>query len=748
MKLKFLNIFFLIIFVYFSNFVISNAEIIKKIEISGNDRISDDTIILFSEISINDDLNENELNLILKRLFETDFFKNINLSFNNNLLLINVEENPIIENINYDGIKKIKLLDEIKKNSLIKSRSSYKDFKIKQEKKRIQKFLLDKGYYANNVDIFVEEKKNNLINLTIKFELGPRAKIKKISFVGDKVFKDNKLKRIIASTEYKHWKFLSGRKYLNQNLVEFDKRLLKNFYINNGFYNVKINSSFAKLIKQNEFELIFNINANEIFYFNDLKLNLPSDFDEVNFVRIQKLFEKLKGEKYSIIQIDKILEEIDLITTQEQYQFINATVEENLINNKIDLIFNIEETEKFYVKKINIFGNNVTSENVIRNQFEVDEGDPFNLLLLNKSVNNIKSLNFFKAVKKDIIDSKDEKTKIVNIYVEEKPTGEISAQAGIGTDGGTIGFGVRENNFLGQGIGLDTNFNLSSESFKGKFSVTNPNYKNSDKSFYISAEASELDNYKTFGYKTSKTGVSFGTNFEYLNDLYFGIGNSNFYEKIETNSTASARQQAQEGNYWDSFLKLDFDYDKRNQKFQTSSGFRSFYSLDLPVISDTNTIKNYYSHSYYFDLFEKNISSLSVYMETANSLNNKDIKLSERISIPSKRLRGFESGRVGPKDGDDFIGGNYAYSLNFSSNIPSLFEESQNVDFLFFADAADLWGVDYDSSLDKSEIRSSVGLGLDWFSPIGPMSFSLAAPITKADGDRTETFRFNLGTSF
>ena len=279
---------------------------------------------------------------------------------------------------------------------------------------------------------------------------------------------------------------------------------MKNFYINNGFYNVKINSSFAKLIKQNEFELIFNINANEIFYFNDLKLNLPSDFDEVNFVRIQKLFEKLKGEKYSIIQIDKILEEIDLITTQEQYQFINATVEENLINNKIDLIFNIEETEKFYVKKINIFGNNVTSENVIRNQFEVDEGDPFNLLLLNKSVNNIKSLNFFKAVKKDIIDSKDEKTKIVNIYVEEKPTGEISAQAGIGTDGGTIGFGVRENNFLGQGIGLDTNFNLSSESFKGKFSVTNPNYKNSDKSFYISAEASELDNYKTFGYKTVK----------------------------------------------------------------------------------------------------------------------------------------------------------------------------------------------------------------------------------------------------
>ena len=196
------------------------------------------------------------------------------------------------------------------------------------------------------------------------------------------------------------------------------------------------------------------------------------------------------------------------------------------------------------------------------------------------------------------------------------------------------------------------------------------------------------------------------------------------------------------------FLKLDFNYDKRNQKFQTSSGFRSFYSVDVPIISDTNTLKNYYSHSYFFDLFDKNISTISFYLETANSLTNEDIKLSERISIPSKRLRGFESGRVGPKDGEDYIGGNYAYSINFSSTIPQFFEESQNVDFLFFTDIADLWGVDYNSSLDTNKVRSSAGLALDWYSPIGPLNFSLAHPITKADGDKTESFRFNLGTTF
>ena len=160
-------------------------------------------------------------------------------------------------------------------------------------------------------------------------------------------------------------------------------------------------------------------------------------------------------------------------------------------------------------------------------------------------------------------------------------------------------------------------------------------------------------------------------------------------------------------------------------------------------------MKNNYNYSYYFDLFDKNISTFSLFLKTANSINNKDIKLSERINIPSSKLRGFESGRVGPKDGDDFIGGNYAYALNFTSTIPQIFEESQNVDFLFFIDAANLWGVDYDSSLNNnSSIRSSTGVASDWFSPIGPLNFSLAYPITKENGDKEETFRFNLGTTF
>ena len=727
----------------------ASSDIIEKINIEGNQRISSNTIILFTEVNIGQEITDNDLNPILNNLYNTSYFNDVRISLNNNILNIFVEEFPIIQKINYNGVKSNTILEKITEDKLLKDKSPYIKFSLNNEKERLLSQIKELGYYNASIETTLETLDENLVNINFDIKLGDKSKIKKITFIGNKVFKDNRLKRLIASSEYKFWKIISGRKYLNENLVKLDERLLKNYYLNNGYYDVKIYSSFAKLVKENEFELIFNIDSNQQYYFGDIKLDLPPDFDEKNFLKLEKLFSDIKGEVYSINQIDKILDEIDLITLQEQYQFINASVEENLVSNNINLIFKIKESDKYYVEKINIYGNNVTQENVIRNQLELDEGDPFNEILLNKSVNNLKSLNFFKKVDKSVKEGSSKNTKILNLSVDEKPTGEITASAGLGTDGGSIGFGIRENNFLGKGLSLDSNFNLSGETFKGKFGLTNPNFKNSDKSIFINAEAIETDNFKTFGYKTNKTGINIGTNFEYLNDLRLGIGTSNFYEVIKTNNTASQAQQDQEGNYWDTFVNFDFIYDKRNQKFQTTSGFRSFYSIDVPIVSEKNTLKNYYNYSHYFDLYENNVSSVSIYLQSANSINNKDIKLSERINIPSSKLRGFESGRVGPKDGDDYIGGNYGYALNFSSTIPQIFEESQNVDFLFFIDAANLWGVDYDSSLDDSgSIRSSTGIALDWFSPIGPLSFSLAYPITKESGDKEESFRFNLGTSF
>lgn len=319
----------------------------------------------------------------------------------------------------------------------------------------------------------------------------------------------------------------------------------------------------------------------------------------------------------------------------------------------------------------------------------------------------------------------------------------------MGTSGNSIGVFINENNYLGKGLGLSSNLVLSTESIKGLFSIKNPNFNDTDKSVYASLEATEIDKLKSSGYKTNKTGFSYGTQFEILDDFEFGVGNKNFYQNIETDSTASELRKKQKGDYLDSILNFDFIYDKRNQKFKPSDGFRSYYGIEIPIISETNTLSNIFDYKFYTELYDQNITSLSFFAKTSTSITNEDIKLTERNFLPSSKLRGFTAGGIGPKDGNDFIGGNYAASINLNSNLPQLMSENQNIDFLIFLDVANVWGVDYDNSLEKNnKIRSSAGIGVNWFTPIGPLNFTLSQPISKADTDSTESFRFNLGTTF
>jgi len=735
---------FLIFFMLSSSY----AEEVKEIKIKGNSRVPQETILMFSSISIGDSLNNSDINNVLKNLYETNFFNDIKINFENGILNIQLIENPIIENIIFTGIKSDNLLERVTKNLKLKSRSSFIDILLLRDKNTLINALKNEGYYFSEVEVFTEKLIDNKLKITYDIKLNEKSKIKKISFLGNKIFKNRSLRNIILSEEYKFWKFISGKKYLSENLIEIDKRLLKNFYLNNGYYNVKINTSFAKFLGDGDFELIFNIDAGKKFSFGNIDLILPQDFDKNNFATLQNLFLELKGKNYSIILVEEILDEIDKITLDQQYESINATLIENIDEDKINISFTINEIEKYYVQQINIFGNNVTRENVIRNQFEIDEGDNYNPLLEKKTLNNIKSLNIFKTVNAETIDGKDYNTKIINITVEEKPTGEISAGVGFGTTGSSIAFAIKENNYLGKGIKLDSNLTVSTEAIKGSFTVNNPNFKNSDKSINFSLQADETDRLKNFGYLSKKIGFSTGTEFNYLKDLDLGLGISSFYERVETNNTASANQKKQAGNYFDTFLKVNFDLDKRNFKFKPTEGYRSRYFVDIPLISNTNTLMNTFDYTHYTELFDKNVSSLSLMLMSATSLTN-NVKLSERIYIPSNRLRGFERNRTGPMEGNDFIGGNYMTSLNINSTLPQMFPNSENVDFLLFFDAAYLWGVDYNSNLDNNnDVKSSVGIGVDWFTPIGPLSFSLSQPITKNSTDITETFRFNLGTTF
>ena len=747
---KMFKIFYLAHFLLLLLLNLANAEKIDKIIISGNERISKDTIIIFGEIDLKKDYDDQSINKIFKNLYNTNFFEDIKINLKNNILNIVVVENPIIQDVRILGIKAKKLRDPLFETIKIKKNNSFNEYLVKKDRDLILNILKTNGFYFAKIKLEKIENQNNTVSLIYNVDLGKKAKIRKIKFIGDKKYKNRKLFRIIASEEDKFWKFISNKKLLDQNRIELDARLLENYYRNKGFYMVKVDSTFAEFLDDGMFDLTFNINSGEKFFFNKLKLDIPTDYDRNNFSRIDSLFENLEGKPYSYNAIEKILKEVELIALQDEYDSINALVEENIVEkNKLDFTIFIDEIQKHFVERINVLGNNVTREDVIRNNLILDEGDTFNKILHKKSINNLKALGFFKQVTSEIKQGSDKNNKIINIEVEEKPTGEISAGAGIGTNGTLLGFAVKENNFLGRGIQFSTNLELTDESVRGKFSVSNPNFKGTDQSLFANIQSSETDRLKAFGYKTTKTGFSLGSRFEYFENVFLSPSISTYYESLKTDSSASSIIEKQKGSYFDSDINYLIDYDVRNQKFQTSDGFRSRFSQSIPVVSDSYGLINGYEFNFYEELMDEMISSLTFYAKSVNSITGDDVRISERLYMPGKKLRGFQRGKVGPVDSNDFVGGNYVSSINLAATLPNVMPNWQTADFSVFFDAGNVWGVDYSSTVDDSNtIRSAAGVSLDWHTPVGPLSFSYANVLSKASTDKTESFRFNLGTTF
>ena len=737
---------FLIIFLM----SVAKSTIIEKIEINGNMRVNEETIKMFSGVNIGDDLSTNDVNDALKKLYETNFFENIELKIENSILVITVVENPIIRSVRIKGIKNKTLEKTLFENIVLKKGASFDKFKAISNSKRINNILRASGFYLSSIETLVSETDDNMVDLIFEINLGKKAFIGEIIFLGDKKFKSRKLRNVIVSEEDKFWKFISQKRFINKQRIELDKRLLVNFYKNKGYFNVKIDSETIEFDDNGNFKLVFKIDSGEKFFFNKFIVNYPENYEKNDFIKIDKRLNKYSKELYSFRIIEKILQEIENIAVKEDYEFVDASINQNIIDkNLIDVKIDVIESDKFYVKQINIFGNNVTIEDVIRNQLLIDEGDPLNNVLFNKSISAIRSLNIFKSVSSEVVDTENSVEKEINISIEEKPTGEVSLGAGLGTSGASTMFGVKENNFLGKGIKLDSNISLSEETLKGQFFLINPNFNNTDRDLIFNLQSSETDRLSDFGYKTNKNAVSAGTNFEYLDDLFLSPRIELNNEKIETSSSASTLLKKQEGSYFDVTGSYTLAYDKRNQKFEPSDGFISRFSQRIPLsYNESQTLINGYEITGYHEYIDNNVLKLSFYSRAANSLGDDDVRISQRLYAPSNRLRGFERFKVGPTDNGDFVGGNYVATVNVSAELPVL-QSLDTVSINTFYDAANVWGVDYSSAInDSNKIRSSTGLAANWFTPVGPLTFSFAHPITKASTDKTEGFRFNLGTSF
>ena len=736
-----------IFFIILTN--VSFAEV-KKINIVGNARVSSATIeSLLDKKSIN--IDSIYINNLTKKIYDTDFFADVKISFNQDVLSIVVVENPIVNFFYINGIKDSDL-DQVNKIITLKENSIFSSSKLKKDVEATREFLNGSGYYQASIVPEVIKIDNNQINLIINIEKKNISKIKNIYFIGNKYFSNSQLMDVVTSSEDGWWKFFSTTA-LSEQRIEYDKQQLKEFYKLKSFYDAQIESAFASVDKNNNFTLTFSINSGNKYKFgnHDLKVSglalKEEDIKEIKNIS----YKLLNNEFYSPLTINKLNKQVtDLLDTKRYGNFEVNIQDSKAVDNKINVIVQLNEGQKSVINKINIQGNTITEEKVIRDNLAISEGDQLNSSKVKKSIDNIKSKQLFSKVDYKIEDSDKKSFKDLNLFVKEQATGSISAGVGYGTNGGLFEASINERNFLGQGVNLNFTGRISSDVVRGEVSYVDPNYVNSNKELAASL-FSEVDDYQNSGYQNKRAGTRFATKYEIYEDIFFRPNLGIQFDTLDVTGNASSLLRSRQGDFLTTSLGYNFLYDQRDSKFNPTSGSIIYFDQNIATFfSDIPTVQTGVGVTFYKELLsDKFIGSAKARLSNVTGFNDKDVKLSDRIFASSTDLRGFEQRGVGPVDSGDHIGGNNLATVSLKSTFPNPIPENMRATTFIFLDMGNVWGADYSNSIpDSSKLRTSTGVALDLMSPIGPLSFTYSIPLSKASTDKEQNFLFNIGSSF
>ena len=737
-----LLIIYFVFLCFFSNTIFADTRIV----VNGNINISSKTIESLAPKNI-DIININLINDYQKKLYETGFFEKVIIKIRENSLLVNVVENPLVNFFYLEGIKNKEINNKILDLIKIKENTIFQPFLIKQDLKNISNFLKNIGYLKNEINYKLLKINESKVNLFYNVNLNEKFKINRIFFIGNKFFKSSTLSDVIYSSEHGWWKFLSNSTTPSESIINYDISRLKKFYLDNGFYDVQINSHSIKLIDNKYANISYSIDSGKKYFIGNIELDDKSNFlKKENILYLKKEFKDLSNKQFNKSQIDNFLIFANDYLVKSNFDLI--IVEKLFKNdaNKIDLKFFVfDQPNKKIINKITVIGNNITDDNVVRNNLNFSEGDTLVIPKLNASVEKLRGNGLFKNV---ITETKiiDENKVDIEIKVEEQATGEISAGAGAGTGGATISGGINEKNFLGRGLRVNSNINIGTQKIFGSLNYSDPDFNNSNNEFRSSFFI-ENNDYTNASYENKLIGTSASITYEVYDKFFLSPGISIDYDSVTANTDAATSIKRREGDYYTSKMFYDLTKNTKNREIGTTEGYTFGIGQGLSILSSIPYINNSVFGSYYKEYMENFVGSIKYKVESINGFN-KDIKFSDRLFVSSNNLRGFSSRGIGPKIDDDFIGGNYLFYTTFSSTIPNGLPEKWNAATNVYFDSENLWGVDDDSTNESNKVRTSIGVGLSWISPLGPISLTYAEAITKSSTDELERFNFKIGSAF
>ena len=755
---KFIRITFCILILFFINISISFAnQKISEIIIKGNLRVDNETILAFISISEGSEYTSQNINLALKELYKTGFFENVEVSEDNNVITILVEENPILNLIGFEGNKRFEdeILNEIinlKKNQIF-SRNL-----ISEATTKIIELYKTQGRFGTTIIPKVVELEGKRVDLVFEINEGPLYIIRNISFIGNDIFSDRRLKEIITSKQTAWWRFITTSDNYNEDRLEIDASKLREFYFTRGFIKFNVLKKQGDLLPDKSgFSILFLLNEGKRYKISSIKIQSKvEDLPDINF---RNLIPVSDNDWYNVKKLEKGISNINASLADKGFAFSEIIPEFKIDeeNASIDLILNISQGTKNYIEFINITGNSRTLDSVIRREIQLVEGDPFNRLKIKRSEKNIRNLGFFKNVKVNIEPGSKQNQANLNIDVEEQATGDVSLGIAYSTfDEFSTQFGISEKNFLGRGQRAKFSLSLSDKRQNFAVGLTQPYLLNRNLTGSFDLFNNTLTD-TSADQRTKSLGFSSSAGFSSANDFYHNF--SYTLQNVETEKLDSNDNKlSTDGGKVLSSLGYRISKDTRDNRFNPASGY--YYALSEQFAGlggDVNYLSSVLRGSYYYkyDYVDLIVGISGEYGNIEGIDEN--ISKTNRFFLGGRKVRGFDSSGIGPRTEENSsasaVGGNNYYAgrvaLRSGIGLPS----ETGIQWTIFTDFGSLWGVDdtidnYAISTDQKELRMSFGYGFQWETPIGPLTFTWADAIKKESYDQLQKFEFRLGSTF
>ncbi|WP_395685311.1 outer membrane protein assembly factor BamA [Aestuariivirga sp.] len=754
---------------------IAQAATVTSIIVEGNQRVERDTVLAYVQVAPGEGVDADKIDASVKALFQTGLFSDVRINLNGSTLVIKVEENPMINQVNFEGNKEVKDSDLAKEVEL-RERMMFTRAKVLSDVNRIIGVYRRSGYYSVKVSPKIIRLPQNRVDLVFEIQEGDETKVRRIEFVGNKAFSSNSLKGVVGTQEYSWWRFFNRNDNYDPDRVEYDKELLRRYYLRNGFADVRVVSADAVLAPDGSgFTLTYTIEEGPRYKVADVAVNIGDAPLETD--RLVKQVRTGVGDYFNSAKVDKTVESLTLEASRQGFVFarVNPDIQRNPGGDTLNITYNIVEGPRTYIERIDIIGNFRTEDKVIRRELLLYEGDAFNRVMIERARRRLTALDFFEKV-----DFRDEQGSapdrvVLTVDVREKSTGSVNFSIGYSTSEYVVGsIALEERNFMGKGYDVKLNTTGSWYRQNVTFSFTNPYFMDLPVSAGFDIFATNANNQDESNYNSQQLGFALRSGFRLDQNsgisLKYGltwrdVDNVNEYD------AAPAVIDAQ-GQSLKSFVGATYTWDNLDNPMLPTNGFRGQLVAEVAGLGGDVHYGSLEAHAWYFiPIYEESVVlKLEGNAGQMVPFAGDDVPLQDRFFKGADTFRGFDPAGVGPRqvgnDGEtDAIGGTtYAIGtveLSFPLGLP----EEWGIGGSLFSDFGTVFGSETDSEamgtgqciydpvkdctvFDTADLRASVGAGIIWQSPFGPLRAELAYPLLKTDYDKTQYFRFSVGTRF